>query len=121
MEVLEMGFLKANLLDRKTVLVEAREGVEIDHEKSTYANQLIQDKMPGDYGMIIVRNRDYSIVPIDVYKVLNSIDTLKALAIVTPAGRNFLPIQTEKKMYDGQLESFLTVEEAQKWIEEVVE
>lgn len=77
-------------------MVEVIDGAEIDREKSSYANSLIENKMPGDYGMIIDRKSNYSIVPIDVCRNLNNLDKLKAIAIAIHNKTNFHPITTEK-------------------------
>jgi hypothetical protein len=102
------------------VLVEAMDGVNINLAKSIYANQLIANEMPGDYGMIIDRKADYSIVPVDVYNVLNSFERLKAIALVVHNKKSYFPVTAEKKLYLGKLEIFQTVIQAHKWLEETL-
>jgi len=116
----EFDFIHIQVLDDKTVLVEAVDGIEIDAIKARRANEAIARAMPGNYGMIINRKADYSIVPLDVYKVLNSIPTLKALAIVIRNGRNFLPIITEKKLFARELEVFDSIDSARQWLSQVI-
>ena len=116
MKLIETDFVHINIINDKTVLVEAMEGVEINHEKSQQANDLIEKEMPGNYGMIINRKADYSIDPVPVYKILNQYKNLKAIAIVSPGKVNFLPIETEKFLYHGKLEIFQEINEAQDWI-----
>ena len=120
MKYIDTDFIHICILDNTTVLVEAIDGVEIDSEKSRYANCLIESEMPGDYGMIIDRKADYSIVPLDVYRNLNNIKKLKAIALVVHNKTNFLPIDLEKRMYNGQLEVFQYIKEAHEWISHVV-
>ncbi|MDH5766495.1 MAG: hypothetical protein OEZ38_10815 [Gammaproteobacteria bacterium] len=120
MKYLDTDFIHISILDNKTVLVEAMEGVEINLEKSKYANELIESEMPGNYGMIINRKADYSIVPVDVYNILNSLKKLKAIAIVVYNRRNFLPVETEKKLFKGRLEVFNSVQEAHQWVSQVL-
>lgn len=120
MKYIDTDFVHISILDDKTVLVEAIDGVEIDDEKSRYANSLIEREMPGEYGMIIDRKSDYSIVPLDVYRNLNNIKNLKAIAIVVHNKMNFLPIDSEKRMYNGELEVFQYIKEAHEWINRVV-
>ena len=120
MKHIDTDFIHIYILDNKTVLVEAVDGVEIDSEKSRYANCLIENEMPGNYGMIIDRKADYSIVPLDVYRNLNNIKKLKAIAIVVNNKTNFLPISSEKRMYNGELEVFQYIEEAREWISRIV-
>jgi hypothetical protein len=120
MKKIDTDFIHINILDEKTVLVEAMEGVDITFEKSRYANQLIEDAMPGNYGMIIDRKADYSIVPVDVYNVLNSLKRLKAIAIVVHNKMSYFPLSAEQKLYQGKLEVFQTVDEAYQWIKKTL-
>lgn len=116
MKYIDTDFIHICILDDHTALVEAIDGVEIDDEKSKYANKLIENEMPDNYGMIIDRKADYSIVPIDVYRNLNKIDKLKAIAIVVHNKTNFLPIESEKRFFNGKLEVFEYIKEAHEWI-----
>lgn len=120
MKCLDTNFMHISIIDSRTVLVAAMNGVEIDAEKSKYANGLIEREMPGDYGMIIDRKANYSIVPIDVYNILNSFERLKAIAIVVHGKRNFLPISMEQRLYNGQLDMFRSIRQAHEWIVEIV-
>ena len=120
MKNIETDFIHISILDTKTVLVEAMEGVDINLEKSKYANQLISDEMPGDYGMIIDRKADYSIVPVDVYNVLNSFERLKAIAIVVHNKKSYFPVSAEQQLYKGKLEVFQTINQAHQWLEETL-
>ena len=99
MKSIETDFIHVSILDEKTVLVEAVDGVDIDDKKSQYGCALIDKEMSGDYGMIIDRKTDHSIVPIDVYRNLNGLQKLKAIAIVLHKKRNFLPIEMEQKLF----------------------
>lgn len=119
MKHIDTDYVHITILDNKSVLVEAMEGVEIDSEKAGIANKLISDEMKTDYGMIINRKADYSIVPHQVYAVLNSIDNLKAIAIVVYK-ENFLPLASEQKFFNNKLEAFETIQEAHKWLSNVL-
>ena len=116
MKYIDTDFIHICILDDHTALVKAIDGVEIDDEKSKYANKLIENEMPDNYGMIIDRKADYSIVPIDVYRNLNKIEKLKAIAIVVHNKTNFLPIESEKRFFNGKLEVFEYIKEAHEWI-----
>jgi len=120
MKNIETDFIHISILDTKTVLVEAMEGVDINLEKSKYANQLIANEMSGNYGMIIDRKADYSIVPVDVYNVLNSFKRLKAIAIVVHNKKSYFPVSAEQQLYKGKLEVFQTISQAHKWLEEIL-
>ena len=115
MKHLDTDFIHISILDPQTVIVEAMDGVEIDLEKSKYLNDLIENEMPNDYKMIINRKADYSIVPIDVYKILNGLKKLKSIGIVLNNKANFLPLSTEKKLFKGKLEFFQTIKDAHEW------
>ena len=120
MKYIDTDYMHICILDNKTVLVEAIDGVEINDEISKNANKQIEDEMPDSYGMIIDRKSDYSIVPIDVYRNLNKIEKLKAIAIVVHNKSNFLPISTEKRFFNGELEVFQYIKEAHEWLEKVI-
>jgi hypothetical protein len=120
MKNIETDFIHISILDSNTVLIEAMEGVDINQEKSKYTNQLIADEMPGNYGMIIDRKADYSIVPVDVYNVLNSFERLKAIAIVVHSKKSYFPVSAEQQLYRGKLEVFQTISQAHKWLEETL-
>ncbi len=120
MKYIGTDFIHISILDTRSVLVEAMDAVEIDLEKAKYANQLIENEMPGDYGMIIDRKADYSIVPVDVYNILNNIEKLKAIAIVTYNKKSYFPISIEQKLYKGKLEVFQSIQQAHEWIDQVL-
>jgi len=120
MDQFQTEFLHATILDESTVLVEAIDGVEINQDKSRHAMTLIAEKMRSDFGMIIHRKADYSITPVEVYDVLNSFASLKAIALVVARQRNFLPIETEKALFKGALEAFQSISEAKIWISSVL-
>lgn len=121
MKHIDTDFIHISILDDETVLVEAMEGVDITFEKSKYANQLIANEMPANYGMIIDRKADYSIVPVDVYNVLNSFKRLKAIALVMHNKKSYFPVSAEQKLYQGKLEVFQTINQAHKWINKVLQ
>lgn len=116
MKYLNTDCMHISIIDDSSVLVEAMDGVEIDGKQAQYANNLIHEEMPGPYGMIIDRKSDYSIVPVAVYNILNSLENLKVIAIVIHGARTFLPIETEKRLFKGKLEVFRTIREAHEWV-----
>ena len=120
MKYIDTDFIHISILDERTVLVEAIDGVEINLDKAKYANKLIENEMPGNYGMIINRKADYSIVPVDVYNILNSLRKLKAIALVVYSKRSFLPVKTEKNLFKEKLEVFDSVREAHEWVSQVL-
>jgi hypothetical protein len=121
MKYIDTDFIHICILDNETVLVEAIDGVNIDDKKSQLANDLIENEMPDNYGMIIDRKSDYSIAPIEVYRNLNKIKKLKAIAIVVHNKTNFLPIEMEQNYFNGQLEAFQYIKDAHEWLTTIVE
>jgi len=75
--------------------------------------------MPGNYGIIIVREEDYSISPIPVFNILNNMTGLKALAIVTHRDHSATTTELDRALFEGELEVFNSVESAQEWINQV--
>lgn len=120
MEYINTKDIYTTKLDDMTVLIEAKEGVEIDQETAASNMAAMVKVMPGNFGMIILRRSDYSIVPIDVYKSLNKIGNLKAIALVLPNKRNALPVATEQKLFKGELQSFMYIREAHEWTHQVL-
>lgn len=120
MRCLDTKYVYNSILDDQTILVEAKDGVEIDDEISKYNSHLIESAMPGNYGMIIDRKSDYSIVPIAVYNNLNKLEKLKAIAIVVHNKPNFLPVEAERSLFKGELEVFEYIREAHQWITKVI-
>jgi len=75
--------------------------------------------MPGNYGIIIDREEDYSISPIPVFNILNNMTGLKALAIVTHRDHSATTTELDRALFEGELEVFNSVESAQEWINQV--
>lgn len=97
-------------------MARANEGVNIDGKKVEYAIDLIEKELPGDYAMILDRKADYSVVPVEVYKFFASREKLKAIAIVTYKGRDFLPDNMEQRIFENKIEKFSSINEAHEWI-----
>lgn len=93
---IETVFLRVIILDPVTAMVEAMPGVEVDSNKARQALDLIENAVSGSYGLIVNRKSDYSIVPIDVFNVLNRRDRLIAITIVLHRRKHLLPVSTEK-------------------------
>jgi hypothetical protein len=108
------------VLDDVTVLVEGLPDVEITAAHAQRDNDLIATLMKGDYGMIVDRKADYSIVPVQVYRILNGMPRLRAVAIVSHRPLTTLSAATERPLYKGHFMSFGDVESAHAWILSVV-
>jgi len=121
MKILETDSINITILDDKMVQIDVHvDGVEIDKEKCKLAHALVANEMPGDYGVIINRKADYSIMPLDVYEVHNAHEHLKAIALVTYENRHSLPVATEQRLFNGELDEFDSIDKAREWIEQVV-
>lgn len=105
----------------RIVMVTPREGIEIDRKAALSNTSIISQEMSSSYGMIIDRKADYSLAPVQVYDLLNSIDALKAIAIVVHNKDNFLPISIEQNLFKGPLNLFESVDAARAWLEEVMD
>lgn len=116
MNKIETDILFAEKLAHNIVLVEAKYGVEINKEKSLNSNKILVETMAGDYGMIVDRKLDYSIDPVSIYALLNSIEPLKVIAIVLHKESSLSMIPTEQRLFKGPLEVFWNVEDAQVWM-----
>jgi len=116
MNKIETDILFAEKLADNIVLVEAKYGVEINKEKSLNSNKILVEAMAGDYGMIVDRKLDYSIDPVSIYGLLNTIEPLKVIAIVLHKESSLSMIPTEKRLFKGPLEVFWNVEDAQVWM-----
>ncbi|MDH5216655.1 MAG: hypothetical protein OEX19_03100 [Gammaproteobacteria bacterium] len=116
MNKIETDILFAEKLAHNIVLVEAKYGVEINKEKSLNSNKILVETMVGDYGMIVDRKLDYSIDPVSIYALLNSIEPLKVIAIVLHKESSLSMIPTEQRLFKGPLEVFWNVEDAQVWM-----
>ena len=97
MNSINTGFVDIDFLDDQVALITPQYGVEINAEKSQYVTNLIHEQMPSYYGMILNRK-------------------LKVIAIVVTNKHNFLPLDTEKRLFNGELEVFQTVPEAHEWV-----
>jgi len=118
-KVLKTDFAKFTFMDNHTVMAEANDGINIDANKVKVAIDLIEQELPGDYGLILNRNSDYSVTPIEVYQFFASIKRLKAIAIVRANGRDFLPNNLEKELFGNLVEKFTSIPSAHEWMKTV--
>lgn len=116
MKTIKQDFAKLTVLDENTVVAEANHGVEIDGQKVRQSIALIEEEMPGDYGLILNRKADYSVVPLDVYKFFASRERLKAIAIVQYKSMEMLPGNMEQRLYGREIEKFTSIEQAHGWV-----
>ncbi len=118
-KVIETDILTATFHSDTVVTVRGKPHVHIDREKSAHSNQLIQDLMPGNYGMIIDREEDYSITPVEVFEILNNIEKLKAIAIVVHRNSSAKATNIDKLFSKIPLEVFFSVAEAKNWLDQM--
>jgi len=120
-KVIETDVLIATHISDSIVIIRAKPHVHIDRNQAALSNQLIQDSMPGNYGMIIDREADYSIMPVEVFDVLNNIETLKAIAIVVHRDNSAVATNIDKLLSHVPLEVFFSVDEAKNWLDQIPE
>lgn len=114
---IETSSLKARILNDHVVLVQAKHGVEVTPKASKEIDQFIIDGTSGNYGIIIDRVEDHSVVPIDMFEVLNKIPTLYAIAIVVHKSSSMTAAEIDRMLFNRELEIFTSIEEAKAWVE----
>jgi len=97
------------------VLVVAKEGVEINAINAIQSNHIIEEAMGCNYGMIIDRKNDYSIDPVNVYQLLNTIERLKVIALVLHKKSSMSLVSTEEHLFKGPLKAFTDLDAAIEW------
>jgi len=107
----------ATILNKRIVLVRMKDGTNVDGEIAREGNHAIARAMGGDYGMLIDRTQDYSIMPVEVFNILNNIPTLKAIAVVIHRPRSEINTLLDQRLSQVPLDIFSTIEEAQQWLE----
>lgn len=117
---IETPALNARILNDHIVLVRAKHGVEVNPKASREIDNFIIDAMSGNYGIIIDRAEDHSVVPIDMFKVLNKIPDLHAIAIVVHKSSSATAAEIDRMLFNRELEIFFSVEKAQEWMETIL-
>lgn len=120
MTIVDTPFLCATVVEDGIVLIEGRSGVNIDAQKARHVNELIAKAMPGKYGFVINRKEDYSIIPVEVYEVLNGMDRLEAIAVVTHRESSSVFAAIEKSLFHRQFKLCGDVDSARAWVRSVI-
>lgn len=120
MKTIETPTSIIQILSDNIVLSRPKHGVEVDYEATRLGVGRISEAMPGEYGIIIERAEDYSIVPTQVYEVLNTNSKIKAIAIVVHNKTSEQTAQLNKMFFDKELEIFFSVGQAYAWIEKAL-
>lgn len=120
MDSTDLGHVIFSKPEKNIILIEAKEGVEINREKSALALDVLEQHVDGNYGMIFNRINDYSIAPVEVYEEINQRERLHAIAIITHRKTSDLNIHLEKNLYKRKLESFHSIEHALDWIKPIL-
>ena len=116
MKKIDTGYCDVTFLDDKLLVIEARDGVEITADVSSRGYDAIEKEMPGDYGVIIDRIKDYSIAPVEVYDIMNRRQRLRAVALVAHRQTTVRSAEMERRLSIKPLECFLNLEDAVSWI-----
>lgn len=117
MKKLETPTSLIQILNEKIALSRPKQGVEVDYEAARRGMELISNAMPGDFGLIIERTEDYSIVPVEVFEVLNEITKLKVIAMVVHKESSAKTARLNKIFFDRDLEVFFSVGQAYDWVD----
>ena len=116
MKTIDLDFGQFVFLDDHAVIAAANEGANIGPGHAQKAVEMIEEKLPGDYALILDRKADYSVMPLEVYRYFDSLKRLKAIAIVKYKDRDFLPNDMESLLYSGMIKKFDSIEDAHHWV-----
>lgn len=112
----DTGFALLNFISDKVCLIEYKYGVNVTADKAELVFDHIESRIKGTYAVIDNRVRDCSFAPLEVYKVMNGRDNLKAVALVLHRQASFLGVDMEKRLFQGPLQSFRFVSDAYSWV-----
>lgn len=116
MKTIETPAAIATILDERMVLIRAKSGVEINHRGAAEGDRLVSEAMAGDYGLIIDRREDYSVQPVEVFRILNQNKKLKAIAIVAHRPSTVQNAEIDRRLFRGKLAVFGDLDTARNWL-----
>ena len=116
MNAISTDFNKVTVIEGGIAVIEGEHGVEIDHSKANITFDIIEKEISGDYGIIINRKKDYSVIPHEIYDVMNKRKRLRAVAMVAYRTETRLSAEIEKALYKGLFKLFHNLSEATDWI-----
>lgn len=117
---LDTEFFVGKKLADNIFYIEVKEGVEVKKETAQRSVEMMVNLMATDFAMLINRVNDYSVDPLSIYSYLNSIEPLKAIAIVVHRESYLELMDGQQLIYNNPLRGFLTVEEANTWLEQLM-
>lgn len=120
MKKLETRTSFIEILDHEIALSRPKQGVEVNYEAARQGVALISDAMPGDFGLIIERAEDYSIIPTQVFEVLNETPKIKVIAIVVHNEISEKTAELNKMFFDRELQVFFSVGQAHEWVKSIL-
>lgn len=116
----DTGFSRISFLDQNIAMIEIQDGIEVDAKMAKSVYEAIDASLDGDYSVIFNRNHSYSIIPKDVYQVMNNRDRLKAVAIVTYNTISKTVAESESIFCKRSFNRFSAVCDAEQWIRDSV-
>jgi len=106
MKKIESPISHIQILSENVVLSQPRQSAEVGYEAARLGIVLISNAMPGEFGLIIERAEDYSIIPVEVFEVINETPKLKVIAIVVHKESSAKTAELNKMFFHRELEVF---------------
>jgi len=113
--LLETSKIDGIAVNQTTVILRAKSGESLEGGDAKKIIELIEQKLPGDYFLVIDRINDYSVSPVGVYKYLNSRERLKGIGIVTYRSISNSVSTVEKSLCEKPLQVFASLATALDW------
>jgi len=120
METFNTATGTATIYNDQVALIRVKAGVDVVYDNALQVLSDIDRRMLGDYGIIIDRAEDYSLSPVEVYQICNSLERLKALAIVIYRPSSKPTTEIDRRLFVGSLDVFADIDTAKRWIESIV-
>lgn len=117
---IDLGAATGTVLNERVIVVRGKQGVEINRDTAGHILTLIDQIMPGEFGMILDRQADYSVAPVEVFELLNNTPRLKVVAIVAHRPATAGMAQIEQHLFNGRLEIFIALDLAEAWVNSVL-
>ena len=101
--------------DKNVVVVETKPGIIVEGTMVKKAICMIEEKVDGDFSVVIDRKNDYKLMRFEIYNETNACIRLKGVAIVTHSKASEMLSDLEAPLCRKQFAKFHSVEEAIAW------
>jgi hypothetical protein len=106
------------LSNQHTAVVRVKAGTSVCHDMVRDIHTLIARHLGCDYGLIVDRAEDYSLLPVQVFQFLNHWAPVKVIAIVAHRTMSKTVAEIDKSLSRKPLQVFVSIDEAQTWIDQ---